>query len=66
MAKLNIESFEEEYRETASMACAFYLYECLEEDQRKQIKDDWNNIGGYQVIPWWQWCMEHIEVNYNR
>lgn len=32
MAKLNIESFEEEYRETAPMECALYLYECLDKD----------------------------------
>lgn len=66
MAKLNIESFSEEYREIASMECALYLYECLDADQRKQIKDDWNNIGGYKVIPWWKWCMEHIDVVYNK
>ena len=65
MAKLNVESFEE-HRETAPMECALYLYECLEEDQKKQIKDDWNNFGGYQVIPWWKWCMDHINVVYTK
>lgn len=66
MAKLNIESFEEEYRETAPMECDLYLYECLDKDTQKQIEDDWNNAGGYKVIPWYKWCMEHINVNYTK
>lgn len=64
MAKLNIDAFSEEYKETAPMECALYLYECLEEDKKKQIKDDWNSAGGLSVIPWWKWCMEHISVDY--
>lgn len=66
MAKLNIESFEEKYRETVFMECALYLYECLDKDTQKQLKDDWNNAGGYKVIPWYKWCMEHINVNYTK
>lgn len=34
--------------------------------KRKKIKDDWNNAGGCNIMPWWKWCMEHIEVNYNQ
>lgn len=64
MAKLNVEAFSEDYRETAPMECAVYLFECLEEDEKIKIKDDWNKAGGYVATPWWKWCMEHIKVNY--
>lgn len=66
MAKLSIEAFSDDFRETAPMECAVYLYECLEETEKKRIKDDWNNAGGRNIMPWWKWCMEHIEVNYSR
>ncbi len=66
MAKLNVEAFSEDFRKTAPMECATYLYECLSQDSKKKIKDDWNAIGGVNVIPWWKWCMEHIDVNYSK
>lgn len=66
MAKLNMDGFSEDFKQAAPMECALYLYECLEDDKKEQIKNDWNNIGGVNVIPWWKWCMEHIEVSYNR
>ena len=65
MAKLNIESFSEDFRDAAPKECAVYLYECLSEEEKKKLKEDWNEAGGYQVIPWWKWCMEHINVAVN-
>lgn len=64
MAKLNVEAFSEDFRKTAPMECAVYLYECLDEKEKQRIKDDWNNVGGRDVIPWWKWCMENINVTY--
>lgn len=64
MANLNVEAFSEEYRRTAPMECALYLYECLKEDEKVKIKEDWNNAGGYKVIPWWKWCLDNINVSY--
>ena len=25
--------------------------------------EEWNKAGGYKVIPWWKWCMDHINVS---
>lgn len=66
MAKLNIESFNKDYQDIAPKECAIFLYECLTENEKKQIKEDWNEAGGYKVIPWWKWCMNNINVSYNK
>lgn len=63
-SKLNVEAFSEDFRKIALMECAVYLFECLEEDEKEKIRDDWNKVGGYVAIPWWKWCMEHIKVSY--
>ena len=63
MANLNIESFSEEDRKIAPMECAAYLYECLTEEEKVSLKKDWDNVGGYMFIPWWKWCMDHINVS---
>lgn len=65
MAKLNMDGFSEEFRKTAPMECACYLFECLSEEEKIKIKEDWNNVGGMNIMPWWKWCMEHIEVKYS-
>lgn len=51
MATLNMEGFSEEFREIAPMECACYLFECLSEEEKIKIKDDWNKSGGYKVVP---------------
>lgn len=63
MATLNIGGFSEEFREMALMECGCYLFECLSEEEKIKIKKDYNDAGGYKVIPWWKWCMDHINVN---
>lgn len=45
MAKLNMDGFSENFKQAGLMECALYLYECLEDDKKIQIKNDWNNIG---------------------
>ena len=62
MANLNLEDFSEEYRKTAPMECSLYLVSCLDKDTQMQLKKDWNEAGGFKVIPYWKWCMEHIDV----
>ena len=52
MANLNMDGFSEEFRETAPMECAAYLYECLTEEEKVSLKKDWDNAGGYMFIPW--------------
>lgn len=62
MATLNMDGFSEEFRETAPMECSCYLFECLSEEEKIKIKEDWNKSGGYKIVPWWKWCMDHINV----
>lgn len=66
MANLNLEDFSEEYRKTAQMECSLYLVSCLDKDTQTQLKKDWNEAGGVKVIPYWKWCMEHIDVTYHK
>ena len=36
----------------------------FEMDRTKiKIKEDWNKSGGYKVIPWWKWCIDHINAS---
>lgn len=64
MAKLNLDGFNEDYRDVAPKECACFLFECLKEEEKKKLKEDWNNAGGYKVIPWWKWCLDNINVSY--
>lgn len=65
MAKLNLEDFSEEYRKTAPMECACYLESCLSQEEKEKLKENWNKLGGVTVIPFWKYCLEHIDVSYN-
>ncbi len=66
MAKLNLDAFSDEYKDVAPKECASYLVECLSEEERTKLSEDWNKAGGYKVIPWWKWCLENIEVKYSK
>lgn len=39
------------------------LENCLTEEQDKILKKRWEEHGGYEVTPWWQWCLDNIEVS---
>lgn len=64
MANLNLDGFSEKYKKIAPMECALYLFYCLDKDVQIQLKKDWNEAGGVKVIPFWKWCMEHIDISY--
>ena len=66
MAKLNLDAFSDEYKDIAPKECASYLVECLSEEEKTKLSEDWNRVGGYKVIPWWKWCLENIEVKYSK
>lgn len=66
MAKLNLDAFSDEYKDVASKECACFLVECLTEEERTKLSEDWNKVGGYKAIPWWKWCLENIEVKYSK
>ena len=64
MAKLNVDAFSEEYRDVVPKECACVLVECLSDKERTKLKEDWNKIGGHNVITWWKCGLENIEVKY--
>lgn len=66
MAKLNLEDFSKAYKEKAPMECSMYLNSCLDKDTQIQLRKDWKEAGGNAAIPFWKYCMEHIEVIYNK
>lgn len=66
MVTLNLKDFSEEYREKAPLECSAYLCSCLDKDTQMQLRNDWKEAGGVKVIPFWKYCMEHIEVSYHK
>ena len=43
--------------------CFMYLYQCLDKKYREKLVDSWLKAGGKETMPWWQWCMENINVS---
>lgn len=43
--------------------CFMYLYQCLDKKDREKLVDSWLKAGGKETMPWWQWCMENINVS---
>ena len=66
MAKFNTDAFSDEYKDDAPKECACFLVECLSDEEKDKLKEDWNKAGGYKAIPWWQWCLDNINVSYNK
>lgn len=62
---LNVEGFSEDYKETAPKECALFLVECLSVEDKAKLKEAWNKAGGYNVTPWYQWCLDNISVSLN-
>ena len=42
-----------------------FLYECLIKEEKEKLKNKWNEIGGYKIVPWWKWCLDNIDVKLN-
>ena len=53
----------EKNNEVAKTECGMYLQACLSEQDYMKLKKDWKSIGGYKVIPLWQYAFENIDVN---
>ena len=65
MANLNVEVFTDEYKDVAPKECACFLFECLTKEEKEKLKNKWNEIGGYKIVPWWKWCLDNIDVKLN-
>lgn len=66
MINLNVNAFDEEYKNAAPKELACLLVECLSDEENKRLKEAWNDIGGYKVIPWWQWVLNNIDISLNK
>lgn len=54
MAKFNNEIItdDEKLRENAMKECGIYLQSCLSAAELENLKEDWREVGGREVIPW--------------
>lgn len=39
------------------------LASCLSKEQYEEATKRWADYGGEDVIPWWKWCLENVEVS---
>lgn len=60
---LNVEEFDEIYKGVVHKECALFLVECLSVEDKAKLKEAWNKAGGYNVTPWYQWCLDNISVS---
>lgn len=65
MIILNTEDFSDKFKNTAPKECAIYLSSCLPEDIHKQLKKDWNELGGYHVMPYWKYVLNSLSIKYD-
>lgn len=64
MIHLNINAFSDEYKTVAPKEAAVYLSACFSEKELEKIKENWNKEGGYKVIPWYKYLLNHLTVTY--
>lgn len=38
----------------------------LSEEDRTALEKDWVDAGSYATCPWWKWCLEHMDVIYDK
>ena len=65
MIVLNTEGFSDEFKDTAPKECAIYLSSCLSEDTHKQLKKDWDELGGINAMPYWKYVLNSLNIKYD-
>ena len=65
MIVLNTEGFSDEFKDTAPKECAIYLTSCLSEDTHKQLKKDWDELGGINAMPYWKYVLNSLSIKYD-
>ena len=66
MAKFNDEFFDvSKLSKNDYMQVSAYLQVLLSKEEFDKLKEDWNKAGGYEVIPWWKFVFDNVEVKYN-
>lgn len=65
MIVLNTEGFSDDFKDTAPKECAIYLSSCLSEDTHKQLKKDWDELGGINAMPYWEYVLNTLSIKYD-
>lgn len=73
MAKLRDDLFSKEFKENASkveftahdIECALYLEGCLSNEEHERLLTNWKNLGDKDYMPFYKYCMQHIDVVYH-
>ena len=39
-----------------------FISACLTEEERNTLKEEWNVIGGHNVVSWWKFVMQHTKI----
>lgn len=65
MIVLNTEGFSDEFKDIAPKECAIYLSSCLSEDTHKQLKKDWDELGGINAMPYWEYVLNSLSIKYD-
>lgn len=63
MAEFNTEIVTDTGR--ARQDCGIYLQGCLSKEEHEKLIEDWKAAGGFEMIPFWKFAFENIEVFYN-
>lgn len=65
MAKFNNEIYDiSKLEENDYKQAGMYLQAILSKEDLEKLRVDWNNSGGYEVIPWWKFAFDNIKVEY--
>lgn len=65
--------FSKEFKENASkveftahdIECALYLEGCLSNEEHERLLINWKNLGGKDYMPFYKYCLQHIDVIYH-
>lgn len=65
MAKFNNDVFNTDaLSDRDKMTAGIYLQALLTTEELEKLEDDWNKNGGYQVVPFWKFAFDNIQVKY--
>ena len=62
MAKLN-ENFVV-FEESDLMNAGMLLVSFLTDEELAKLRKDWDEKGGYEVIPFWKYALDNVKVTY--
>ncbi len=65
MAKLNENLVDlTKFEESDLMNAGMLLISFLADEELTKLRKDWNEKGGYEVIPFWKYALDNVKVSY--